>query len=364
MISSCHELTASLVHGMLDRARRFTKNDLHDEKLLSLGRLAAGLAHELNNPASAVASSAKELTARVLEVEASSLALGAVSLTPEQLAAIARVRAQCCDPATRAGLTPLERADREEAVAAWMARHRLPGGIGEAVAESAITVESLDHLIRSVGNDALPFALRALGAVYRARVLASEIGTAADRIEELVKAIKGFTYMDQAHDPAPLHIGKGLADTIAVLGGKARRKSVTLSLHVDNGLPLIEGFGGDLNQVWGNLIDNAIDAAPESGRIEVAASRRADKVVVRVVDDGPGIPEEKMARIFEPFFTTKPQGEGTGLGLDIARRLVRQHRGQIEVDSRPGRTEFRVLLPLARNGPPATDRPPSSGGSA
>jgi signal transduction histidine kinase len=168
--------------------------------------------------------------------------------------------------------------------------------------------------------------------------------------------------MDQSSDPTPVHLGRGLADTIAVLGGKARRKSVTLSLHVEDELPQIEGFGGDLNQVWGNLIDNAIDAVPESGRVDVTASRRGDKVVVRVVDDGPGIAEEKVGRIFEPFFTTKPQGEGTGLGLDTARRLVLLHRGQIDVDSRPGRTEFRVILPVTQGGQPAAHRSPAPAG--
>ncbi len=347
MIGRCHEVTAILVHVMLDRARHFTKSDLHDEKMLSLGRLSAGLAHELNNPASALARSAKELSARLFEVEASSLALGAARLTPEQLAAIREARTQCCEPGARAALTPLERADREEAVSEWLAGHGLRGEIGEPLAESALTVESLDRLAKTLGQDALGFALRSIGAVSRARVLASEVETAASRIHSLVAAIKGFTYMDQTKVPGPVAIGQGLADTMAVLGGKARKKSVTVTVEVAQDLPPVEGFGGELNQVWANLIDNAIDAVPESGRIEVTADGRDDSVVVRVVDDGPGVPEELMGRIFDPFFTTKPMGQGTGLGLDIARRLVHEHDGVIEVDSRPGRTEFRVILPRA-----------------
>jgi signal transduction histidine kinase len=345
LISRCHEVTAILVHAMLDRARRFTRSDLQDEKMVSLGRLSAGLAHELNNPASALARSAKEFSARLTELEASALALGATHLTAEQLALIRRVRTQCGDPAGRSALSPLERAEREDAITAWLARHRLGEEVAEALAETNITEESLDRLHESLGEEGLGFALRSIGATCRTRLLADEVEAAATRIHSLVAAIKGFTYMDQSNMPAPVAVGKGLADTLAVLGGKARRKSVTVTLQVPEDLPTVEGFGGELNQVWANLIDNAIDAVPESGRIEVSAARDDGSVVVRVVDDGPGVPENLKGQIFDPFFTTKPQGQGTGLGLDIAQRLVAEHKGVIELDSRPGRTEFRVILP-------------------
>jgi len=345
MIVRCHQLTAILVHVMLDRARRFTSSEYHDEKMVSLGRLSAGLAHELNNPASALARSAKELSARLFEVEATALALGSMGVSPEQLAAIARLRAQCDTPGARAALTPLERADREEAVATWLDRRRLPEDIAETLVETPLTVEHLNALAKALGDEALAFALRSIGAGCRARRLASEVETAAARIHSLVAAVKGFTHMDQTNVPKPVDIAQGLADTMAVLGGKARAKSVTVAVEVAKDLPMVEGFGGELNQVWANLIDNAIDAAPASGRVEVTAARKNSSVVVRVVDNGPGLPEELKERIFEPFFTTKPIGEGTGLGLDIARRLVRQHNGHIEVESRPGRTEFRVILP-------------------
>jgi signal transduction histidine kinase len=132
---------------------------------------------------------------------------------------------------------------------------------------------------------------------------------------------------------------------MAVLNSKARAKSVAVTITVAEDLPKIEGFGGELNQVWANLIDNAIDAAPESGHVEVSATSNGSDVIVRVVDNGPGIPDDVKDHIFEPFFTTKPVGRGTGLGLDIARRLIGEHNGHIGVDSRPGRTEFRVTLP-------------------
>jgi signal transduction histidine kinase len=178
--------------------------------------------------------------------------------------------------------------------------------------------------------------------------LTSEVETAATRIHNLVAAVKGFTYMDQATMPKPVDVAQGLSDTLAVLNAKARGKNVGVSLEVEADLPRIQGFGGELNQVWANLIDNALDAAGQ--RVTVAAGRQGQSVVVRVVDDGPGLPAEIRERIFDPFFTTKPVGQGTGLGLDIARRIVVKHQGQIEVDSRPGHTQFSVTLPIGASG--------------
>ena len=351
MIVRCPDLTATLVHVMLDRTRRFTKSDIHDEKMLSLGRLAAGLAHELNNPASALARSAKELDGRLFELEATALALGAVGLSPDRLTAVDRVRQECEQHGTRLALTPLERADREDEVQEWLSRRGFRSDVAAALVETPVTVKSLDVLAEQVPPDALEFALHSIGAACRAQRLLKELETAAARIHTLVAAIKGFTHMDQSNVPKPVDVARGLADTLAVLGGKARRKSVNVSISVPEGLPSVQGFGGELNQVWANLIDNAIDAAPVSGHVEVKACTQGDRVIVRVTDDGPGVPAELMDRIFEPFFTTKPMGEGTGLGLDIARQLVNQHEGQIELDSRPGRTEFMVSLPRLKASP-------------
>src|SRR5262249_23251340 len=171
------------------------------------------------------------------------------------------------------------------------------------------------------------------------------IQEAALRISGLVTAIKGFTHMDQAMVAEPVDLTLGLANTVAVLKSKARNKSAAVVVDVEPGLPRIRGFVGELNQVWANLIDNALAAIPASGRVEVIAQRDHDRVVVRIVDNGSGIPQEIVGRIFDPFFTTKPLGQGTGLGLDIVRRLVLHNEGEISVESQPGRTEFRVALP-------------------
>ncbi len=181
-------------------------------------------------------------------------------------------------------------------------------------------VDALDQLAEALDGEALSVILPWLVAGCATYQLASEIEAAASRIHNLVAAVKGFTYMDQATMPKPVDVGQGLADTLAVLNAKARGKQVGVSLEVEADLPRIQGFGGELNQVWANLVDNALDAA--RGHVGVAAVRQGHSVVVRVVDDGPGLPPEIRERIFDPFFTTKPVGQGTGLGLDIARRLV------------------------------------------
>jgi signal transduction histidine kinase len=200
-----------------------------------------------------------------------------------------------------------------------------------------------------VQGDALDAVLRWAAAGCAVRALASEIQEAAMHISGLVSAIKGFTHMDQAMVAEPVEIAPGLGNTIAVLRSKASKKSAAVSIDVENGLPSVRGFAGELNQIWGNLIDNALDAVPEKGLVEVTAKRERGRVVVRVMDNGSGIPASVRERIFDPFFTTKAMGQGTGLGLDIVRRLVRHNDGTIEVDSRPGRTEFRVELPIAED---------------
>jgi signal transduction histidine kinase len=181
--------------------------------------------------------------------------------------------------------------------------------------------------------------------------LATDVERATTRIYELVSAVKRFTYMDRPTVAEPSSIAQALADTVAVLGAKAKSKSVTVTLDVPADLPLVRVFGGELNQVWSNLIENALDAVAEGGKVAVNARAEKENVVVRVIDDGCGIVGDDKHRIFDPFFTTKPVGQGTGLGLDIARRIVRRHDGQIEFDSEPGHTEFRVILPAPNANP-------------
>jgi signal transduction histidine kinase len=332
---------------MLDRARAFQSSDLMDEKLVSLGKLAAGLAHELNNPASAAARNAKLLAAGLAEADRAARALGAASLSEEQHALLDRVRVLCLDGGG-AVRSPLERADREEAVAQWLERHDADPAAAASLADTGVTFEILDELATALSGRTLDVALRWLAAGCTMRALASDIEKATTRAHELVAAVKGFTHMDRAAVAEPIDIGPGIHDTLRVLGSKARAKAVGVRVELAPDLPRVEAVVGELNQVWSNLIDNALDAVEQGGQVLVHAVHDHGCVVVKVIDDGGGIPDDLHARIFDPFYTTKPVGQGTGLGLDIARRAVRRHSGEITVRSVPGRTEFTVSLPVAR----------------
>ncbi len=347
LAEKCHEITAILVHAMIDRARAFTSSDLHDEKMVSLGKLSAGLAHELNNPASAVKRSAALLDERLEDSERATRALGTFQLTETQLAAVDAVREACRATQETGVRSPIEQAEREDEMADWLADRGLDITIAEPLADTAVTFEALDTLARAIDGPALNAVLRWGASGCSVRSLATEIQDAAMRISDLVTAIKGFTHMDQAAVAEPVDVVQGLNNTVTVLRAKARARSATVVVEAEPGLPCARGFAGELNQIWSNLIDNALDAIGDSGRVEVTASLEDRKVVVQVIDDGAGIPSQILERIFDPFFTTKPMGQGTGLGLDIVRRLVRHNDGEISVESHPGRTRFRVALPLA-----------------
>jgi signal transduction histidine kinase len=347
MIAECYEITSILVHRMVDRARAFTSSDLHDEKMVSLGKLSSGLAHELNNPAAAIERNAALLKDRLKDSEWTSRELGASLLTDSQLAVVSAICGACGSTLTRGVLSPVQEAEREEAIADWLADHGLEIAISEDLAETPVTFEGLDRLAGAVDGPALNTVLRWIAVGCLVRSLASEIQDAAVRISGLVAAIKGFTHMDQAAVAEPVDLNQGLSNTVAVLRSKARTKSVVVVIDVDPALPCVRGFAGELNQIWANLIDNALDAVPDNGRVEVVARGEGQRAVLRIIDNGPGIPANIRERIFEPFFTTKPVGVGTGLGLDIVRRLVRHNDGEIALESQPGRTEFRVTLPLA-----------------
>lgn len=344
MTRECPVVTTIMVHAMLDRARMFTSSDLRDEKLISLGKLAAGLAHELNNPASAVVRSAKMLIESLTGAEEASRILAGASLTPTQFAAIDRAREMCETAQANAPRSPMERADREDELTDWLSDHSATQEYAIPLADTGITPNALDLLAQTVQGDALEAALGWISACCLVRTLSHEIESAATRIHDLVGAVKGFSYMDHAPTPEPVDVSRGIADTLRMLAAKTRAKSARVSMDIPADLPPARAVGAELNQVWMNLLDNALDAVEPGGKIEVSAKRVRDSVVVRVVDDGPGIPSDVQARIWEPFFTTKGVGKGTGLGLDIVKRLLQRHDGGIDVESVPGRTEFQVRL--------------------
>ena len=350
MIRECPHVTEILVHKMIDRARQFTSTDWQDEKMMSLGKLSAGLAHEMNNPASAIARAATNLAEGLNELEDAGYALGAMKLSDDVYEEVERLRAGSVMSRSTGVYSAIEAADREDELSDWLDAHKIDVGAAQALVESGITTDALDDLANMLQGEALATAVRWIAAGYTTRSLAGDIERAASRIHQLVSAIKRFTHMDRATISEPTGVVQGITDTVAVLSSKAKAKAAMVKIDIADNLPMVRSFGGELNQVWSNLVENALDAIQQGGEVIVSARCENNHVVVRVVDNGPGIPPDIEKRIFDPFFTTKAVGEGTGLGLDISQRIVRTHDGVIEVESRPGRTEFRVILPAVLPG--------------
>ncbi len=314
------------------------------EKLLAVGSLAAGLAHELNNPAAAAARAVAtlgEYERQRAEALADAAAAGA---SAEQLAALVAIGAEAT-PGER--LDPLAESDREEELIEALERRGVTDGyrVASELTEAGLGEEWVERVATEVGEQRLGAGLRYLAACAGARVLLGELQEATGRIANLVGAVKNYSYLDQAPTQT-VDIHEGLESTVALLGHKLRERRIEIERELDPELPTVEASGSELNQVWTNLIDNAADAVGTEGRITLRTSRLGDRVCVEVCDDGPGVPDELQARIFDAFFTTKPVGQGTGLGLDIARRIVVRSHGELRLLSQPGDTVFQVLLPL------------------
>jgi len=346
-IRHCYVCTGLLVHVMTDRARQFAASDFHDEKMMSLGRLAAGLAHELNNPASAAARSAKRLVETLDDLDGAARALQQAHLSDSQLDELARLRATCLASAKPAARSAIEAADREETIANWLSVHGAAAELAPTLAATPVSIDALNGLASQFAGAQLAAALRWVADGCATRGLAVAVEAAATRIHELVGAVKSFTFMDRGSVPELIDVGKGLADTIAVLEGKANQKQVSVRLDAAPAMPRLYAIGGEFNQIWEKIIDNAIDAAPAGGHVAICAEQRDRTIAVSIIDDGPGVAPDILPKMFEPFITNKPWGQGIGLGLSIARRLVSWHSGEIKVSSEPGRTEFLVTLPVS-----------------
>jgi signal transduction histidine kinase len=346
MIRECYEFTALCVHEMVDRARQFRSFDLQHEKLMSLGRLSAGVAHELNNPSAAVVRSSKEFASCRKRLASASLLLGAAGLSTGQLAVVHALETSAIETVIETR-SPMARADREDEIAQWLEEHGIEIELSEALADSALELRQLQDAAKTLTGPQLQVTIEYVAATVTVNRLTDEMSVAASRIETLVAAVKSYTHRDRAQAPEPVNLAKHLAETLTLLGFKARGKDVRIELNIEPNLPDALGLPGELNQVWMNILDNAIDAVPEGGRVVLTASRDRESIAVSIVDNGKGIPEKDLPRIFEPFFTTKPVGQGSGMGLDIVQAILVRNNASIEVSSKPGRTEFRVRLPIA-----------------
>lgn len=347
MLTGGFPIVRHILAGLVVGVRNFEGLVRQQEKLAALGKLSAGLAHELNNPASAARSAAGRLDDVFDQMQSSALALACLDLSLEQRQALDHLRRDATARAqTVVPLGALEQSDREDALLAWLDAHGIADGwqLSGTFASAGLDTAWLDSVAAAIPAEFLGEVLVWLHAGLTGRGLASEIEESTQRISELVGAVKSYTYMDQAARQE-IDVHAGLESTLTMLAHKL--KSVTVTRDYERNLPRITAYASELNQVWTNLIDNAIDATDGNGHLLLRTARDDNAVQVEIVDDGPGIPREIQDRIWEPFFTTKGVGEGTGLGLDVAYRIVvGRHNGTISVTSTPGHTCFRVCLPI------------------
>jgi signal transduction histidine kinase len=345
LIQKMPELTQRLVGVMADRIREVTRVEQQRDRLAGLGKLSAGLAHELNNPASAAKRATSLLRDAFKRIKDAVQELGKHQLTATQKSEIERLEASFLQPA-QDPLDTLAISDLEDQIDSLLRSHGQSDlwQLASDLAHRGVKPEVLESLFATLDADVARAALVRIAASVEIANLLNEIESSTSRISDLVRAVKEYTYMDQT--PAQsVDVVKGLENTLTILHHKLKR-GVTVRREYEKVPLLVNSFGSELNQVWTNIIDNAIDAMGGKGELRVRTYRDDTCVVVEIADNGPGISPEVKAHIFEPFFTTKGVGEGTGLGLDTVQRIVKKHRGTIQVNSKPGDTRFQVFLPL------------------
>jgi signal transduction histidine kinase len=346
LVQKMPELAKRLVGLMADRIRQVTRLEQQRDRLAGLGKLSAGLAHELNNPASAAKRAAAQLRDTLKRVKDASHELGRRELTPTQKAEIEKLESFFMqrDEAPPDALTISDLEDQIDSLLRTRGQSDL-WQLAAELAQRGIKPAALESLFDNLDAGTARAALVRIAASVEIASLLNEIESSTSRISDLIRAIKEYTYMDQS-PVQNVDVVKNLETTLTILNHKLKR-GVTVQRDYQPVPLLVNSFGSELNQVWTNLIDNAIDAMNGKGELRVRTYRNNGCVVVEIGDNGPGISPEIRAHIFEPFFTTKGVGEGTGLGLDTVQRIVKKHRGSIHVNSKPGDTRFQVWLPLA-----------------
>jgi signal transduction histidine kinase len=346
LVQKMPELTKRLVGLMSDRIRETTRLEQQRDRLASLGKLSAGLAHELNNPASAARRAASQLRDVLRKIRDASYELGSRDLTVAQQAEIEKLE-NAFIQSNEEPPDALATSDLEEQIESLLRSHG-QNDLWQMAADLArknVKPEALESLFATFDSETARAALVRIAASVEVATLLNEIESGTSRISDLVRAIKEYTYMDQT----PLQnvdIVQSLETTLTIMNHKLKH-GVVVERNYQKIPLLVNSFGSELNQVWTNIIDNAIDAMRGEGKLQVRTYREDNCVVVEIADNGPGISPEIRSHIFEPFFTTKGVGEGTGLGLDTVQRIVKKHRGNIQVSSKPGDTRFQVWLPLA-----------------
>lgn len=345
IIAECSPIADVILTAMVGRSKDVEVQMRHSEKLAALGKLSAGLAHELNNPAAAAQRASSNL--REISKTLQSLTCELYSLSQEQLKFICEFELQA-NPTIK--LDPLDQSDKEDAVTDWLEDHDIKNSwkMAPTFVNTDIDTLKLDNLALQIPENKLEIVLHWLEAKLAQTCLLNQIEQSTARISEIVQAVKGYSYMDLA-PLQEIDVHQGIENTLIIFGHKLK-KGITVKREYDLTLPRIQAYGSELNQVWTNLIDNAIDAMKGKGQLTIRTAKDNTCVLVEITDTGIGIPLSVQPRIFEPFFTTKEMGAGTGLGLDITYRIiVKKHHGDIHVQSKPGNTSFRIYLPINPN---------------
>ena len=356
LLKTSRSAARAMFTTVLERWRNTEAHLRQSEKLAQLGTLSAGVAHELNNPAAAAKRAADQLAEAFADYGSVQAELGRLVLTDSQQDAVAKMAAEVPGRSSRPpDMDTVTRGDLEYEVEDWLTEQGVPDAWKHASALISLgfVMEDIRALGRAFLPNQLPTIVAWLSAAYGVNNLLAEVGQASERISDIVKALKGYAYLDQA-PVQDVDVHEGLDNTLLILRHKLK-DSIVIEREYDRALPKIRAYGSELNQVWTNIIDNAADALTESdnggGKITLRTRGEGRWVVVEIEDDGPGIPDDIQSRIFDPFFTTKPPGKGTGLGLDITyNAVVHKHRGDIKVRSKPGCTVFETWLPLDPEG--------------
>lgn len=353
MIKENFELTQAFVQVMTTRIRNFTTLQIQNEKLMSLGKLSAGLAHELNNPASAIVRSSQALREHLKSQPESFKKVMGIKMTDEKVDFVNDLLFSKMANSTAPELTLVERNDLEDELTDWLEDHGASNAfeIVENLVEFGFDINDLELIKEKTGEESLLPVVKWIDDNLSTEKLVDEISEASERIAELIKSIKSYSYMDQTNDRQEVNIHEGLRNTITMLKHKVKKGQIILIEDFVKDLPTIKGFPGELNQVWTNILDNAIDALAENpsqnnATITLRTIHDGDFLKVYIIDNGPGIPTNVINNIFDPFYTTKDMGKGTGLGLDVVMKIIRQHRGEVKVKSEPGSTTFEVCLPI------------------
>jgi signal transduction histidine kinase len=340
----------SLIGYMTERARAFATTQMQQEKVSALGKLAAGIAHEMNNPAAAISRISEELDKRLKLNFKLTEELLKYSIAPELIRNI-RELAKNKETNRYAKITPLQRMQKEDELNAWLNEKGLDerNEMAETFADAGFLSDDLENIIKDIPKEALQNILDWLENLLSSELIIKDLDNASDRITLLVGAIKSHVRMDRSDDIHTTNIHEDLENTLILLGYKIRDKNIQVKKNFCDDMTEVEAYIGELNQVWTNIIDNAIYAVAQNGEIIIETQCDKDNITVNITDNGIGIPKEILSRIFDPFFTTKKVGEGTGIGLDIVKNVINRHKGDIKVNSIPGKTEFIISIPVSQH---------------